>query len=71
MAIEMAVTTMSSKGQIVIPKNLRKNFRKGDKLLLLKKGEQHPIEKTGERLRGLMPWIKKRNLKGTQASYSN
>jgi ketol-acid reductoisomerase len=38
---------------------------------LLKKGEQHPIEKTGERLRGLMPWIKKRNLKGTQASYSN
>ena len=38
---------------------------------LLKKGEQHPIEKTGERLRSLMPWIKKRNLKGTQASYSN
>ena len=38
---------------------------------LLKAGEQHPIEKTGERLRGLMPWIKKRNLKGTQASYSN
>ena len=38
---------------------------------LLQKGEQHPIEKTGERLRGLMPWIKKRNLKCTQASYSN
>ena len=38
---------------------------------LLKAGEQHPIEKTGERLRGLMPWIKKRNLKGSQASYSN
>ncbi len=38
---------------------------------LLKDGEKHPIEKTGERLRGLMPWIKKRNLKGTQASYSN
>ena len=38
---------------------------------LLKAGEQHPIEKTGERLRSLMPWIKKRNLKGTQASYSN
>jgi len=38
---------------------------------LLKEGEKHGIEKTGERLRGLMPWIKKRNLKGTQASYSN
>ncbi len=38
---------------------------------LLKAGESHPIEKTGERLRGLMPWIKKRNLKGAQASYSN
>ncbi len=36
---------------------------------LLKKGAEHPIEKTGERLRGLMPWIKKRSIKGTQASY--
>jgi ketol-acid reductoisomerase len=36
---------------------------------LLKKGAQHPIEKTGERLRGLMPWMKKRSIKGTQASY--
>lgn len=37
---------------------------------LLKKGEKHGIEKTGTRLRGLMPWIKKRNLKGAQASYA-
>jgi ketol-acid reductoisomerase len=36
---------------------------------LLKKGEQHQIEKTGERLRGLMPWMKKRSTKGAQASY--
>ena len=36
---------------------------------LLKKGEQHPIEKTGARLRSLMPWIQKKNLKGAQASY--
>jgi ketol-acid reductoisomerase len=36
---------------------------------LLKKGEQHPIEKTGERLRALMPWIKKKNIKGAQAAY--
>src|SRR6266481_4327529 len=27
------------------------------------------IEKTGERLRGLMPWIQKKNIKGAQASY--
>ena len=36
---------------------------------LLKKGETHPIEKTGARLRGLMPWIQKKNLKGAQAAY--
>src|SRR5947207_3806203 len=29
---------------------------------LLKKGEQHPIEKTGARLRSMMPWMKKKNL---------
>lgn len=36
---------------------------------LLKKGEQHPIEKTGERLRSMMPWMKKRSVKGVQAAY--
>ena len=36
---------------------------------LLKKGEQHPIEKTGARLRSLMPWIQKKILKGAQAAY--
>ncbi|MEM0967477.1 MAG: ketol-acid reductoisomerase [Verrucomicrobiota bacterium] len=36
----------------------------------LKDGENHPIEKTGRRLRGLMPWVEKRNLKGSQASYN-
>jgi ketol-acid reductoisomerase len=36
---------------------------------LLKDGEKHLIEKTGERLRGLMPWIPKKNIKGAQASY--
>ncbi len=37
---------------------------------LLKAGAQHPIEKVGARLRSTMPWIKKRDLKGSQASYS-
>ena len=36
---------------------------------LLKKGEQHPIEKTGARLRALMPWMQKRSIKGAQAAY--
>ncbi|MBI3876140.1 MAG: ketol-acid reductoisomerase [Verrucomicrobia bacterium] len=36
---------------------------------LLKKDEQHGIEKTGERLRSLMPWMPKRNVKGVQAAY--
>ncbi len=42
-----------------------KNYKK-----LLKDGEKHPIEKTGKRLRSLMPWVAKKNLKGVQASYS-
>jgi len=37
---------------------------------LLKEGEKHPIEKTGAKLRALMPWVKKRDIKGQQASYS-
>jgi ketol-acid reductoisomerase len=36
---------------------------------LLKKGEQHSIEKVGARLRGLMPWMRKRSIKGVQAAY--
>ena len=36
---------------------------------LLKADETHAIEKTGERLRGLMPWMPKRNTKGVQAAY--
>jgi len=36
---------------------------------LLRKGESHAIEKTGLRLRSMMPWMTKKNLKGVQASY--
>ncbi len=43
-----------------------KNYNK-----LLKAGEAHPIEKTGERLRGLMPWMPKRNISGVQGAYAN
>ncbi|HEY3914922.1 MAG TPA: ketol-acid reductoisomerase [Verrucomicrobiae bacterium] len=36
---------------------------------LLKGGEKHNIERVGERLRSLMPWMKKRSVKGVQAAY--
>jgi ketol-acid reductoisomerase len=36
---------------------------------LLNKGAQHPIEKTGAKLRALMPWMQKRSIKGAQAAY--
>src|ERR1041385_3612635 len=36
---------------------------------LLKKGEKHSIEQVGTRLRGLMPWMRKRSIKGAQAAY--
>lgn len=36
----------------------------------IKDGQNHQIEKTGERLRSLMPWVKKRNIGGAQASYN-
>ncbi len=36
---------------------------------LLEEGEKHPVEETGQYLRDLMPWVPKRSIKGTQASY--
>jgi ketol-acid reductoisomerase len=52
-------------------KNWVKEYKGGYKKYnaLLKKGEKHPIEKTGAKLRSLMPWIQKKNLKGAQAAY--
>ncbi len=42
-----------------------KNYNK-----LLNEGAKHQIEKTGQRLRSLMPWVAKRNIKGAQAAYN-
>jgi ketol-acid reductoisomerase len=52
-------------------KNWVKEYKGGYKKYnaLLKKGEKHGIEKTGEKLRSLMPWMPKRSIKGVQASY--
>ncbi len=38
---------------------------------LLAAGEKHEIEKTGQRLRSLMPWVAKKNIKGVQAAYTS
>ena len=53
-----------AKGWIEESNSGGKNFNK-----LRKEGQVHAIEKVGARLRGLMPWIKKRATKGAQASY--
>jgi ketol-acid reductoisomerase len=42
-----------------------KNYKK-----LLANGEKHKIEKTGQYLRAMMPWMTKKNIKGVQAAYS-
>ena len=36
---------------------------------LLAEGQRHPIEKVGRQLRGMMPWMRKRNIGGVQAAY--
>jgi ketol-acid reductoisomerase len=41
-----------------------KNYNK-----LLATGAKHPIEKTGTYLRGMMPWMAKKNIKGVAAAY--
>jgi ketol-acid reductoisomerase len=51
-------------------KNWVKEYKGGYKKYnaLLKKGENHPIEKTGAKLRALMPWVGKKNIQAAQAA---
>lgn len=37
---ELEITKMSSKGQIVIPREMRKDFRRGTKFVIIKAGKQ-------------------------------
>jgi ketol-acid reductoisomerase len=52
-------------------KNWVKEYQTGYKRYnaLLKKDAHHPIEKTGAKLRAMMPWMQKRSIKGVQAAY--
>jgi len=45
MALVFGFTTVSSKGQVVIPKEFRKSYKKGDKLLLIHDGERLVMKK--------------------------
>ena len=38
--MEVAITKVSSKGQIVIPSHLRRNFTQGEELLIIKNKDQ-------------------------------
>lgn len=46
--MEFNITRMSSKGQVVIPVEMRKGFKEGEKLLIIKGGNKIIIEKATE-----------------------
>ena len=43
--MEMAITKMSSKGQVVIPTEMRRNIKEGEKLLIIKNNDQLIMKK--------------------------
>lgn len=75
------INTQSKKAMKAILKNIQsgkftrnwvKEYQDGlhNYKKFIKDGQNHQIEKTGQRLRALMPWVKKRNITGSQASYN-
>jgi AbrB family looped-hinge helix DNA binding protein len=46
--MEIAITKMSSKGQVVIPIEMRKNIHNGEKLIIIQNGEQIILKKAGK-----------------------
>ena len=51
--MEFAITKMSSKGQIVIPAEMRKDIPEGEKLVIIKNDHQWIIEKSKDVLKNL------------------
>lgn len=43
--MDIAITKMSSKGQIVIPAELRKGIKEGEKLVVIKRGDQFILKR--------------------------
>ena len=46
--MEIALTKISSKGQIVIPSKLRENMKEGEQLIIIKNDNQLIIKKVSE-----------------------
>ncbi len=46
--MDIAITKMSSKGQVVIPVEMRKGFREGDKLLIIQNDDQLIMKKASK-----------------------
>jgi AbrB family looped-hinge helix DNA binding protein len=46
--INIAITKLSSKGQIVIPSEMRDNFSEGEKLVIIKNGEHLILKKVSD-----------------------
>ena len=46
--MEIALTKMSSKGQIVIPSEFREDLREGDQLILIKNDHQFILKKVSD-----------------------
>ena len=46
--MDISITKMSSKGQIVIPFEMRSNIKEGDKLVLIKNKDQIIMKKASE-----------------------
>jgi bifunctional DNA-binding transcriptional regulator/antitoxin component of YhaV-PrlF toxin-antitoxin module len=42
--MDMAFTKMSSKGQVVIPREMRNDIPKGEKMLIMKKGNNYVMK---------------------------
>ena len=47
--MQVAITTLSAKGQVVIPKTLRKNLDNGDKFLIAKQGSDFMLKKLSKK----------------------
>lgn len=46
--MDVAITKMSSKGQVVIPAEMRGDFREGEKLVIIKSDHQLIMEKISD-----------------------
>ena len=44
--INIGTTRVSSRGQVVIPLEMRKDLKKGDKLLVIRRGDEIILKKT-------------------------